>query len=59
MKYRLRFKPIVADDQRLAYAWYEEQCPGLGDEFLLCVEASLNSIRENPLSFPIIHKQIR
>lgn len=59
MKYQLRLRPIAEDDLRQAYAWYEEQRPGLGGDLLLCVEATLDAIRENPLCFPVIHKEIR
>ena len=42
-----------------AYTWYEDQRPGLGGDFLLCVEAVLDAIGENPLRFPTTHKRIK
>ena len=35
------FTPEAADDVAEAYAWYEEREPGLGEDFLRCVEACL------------------
>lgn len=44
-------KADVAD----GYLWYEEQCLGLGIEFLRCVEAALLSIERTPLIYPVVH----
>jgi plasmid stabilization system protein ParE len=52
---RKRAEQHIAD----AYTWYEEQRIGLGEEFLLCIEASLNAISENPLLLQEKHKNIR
>jgi plasmid stabilization system protein ParE len=35
-------------DATEAYAWYEGKEPGLGEEFLRCVDACILSIRRNP-----------
>jgi plasmid stabilization system protein ParE len=59
MKYALRIRPNAEEDLRQAYAWYEEQRVGLGDDFLLCYEAALDAIIENPTRFPIIQHKIR
>ena len=48
-------KADVAD----AYFWYEEQSPGLGREFLRCVETSLLAIQRNPLIYPTVHESYR
>ena len=42
-----------------AYQWYEEREPGLGREFIRCVEASIQLIRRHPEIFPVTHKNIR
>ena len=52
---RKRAEQHIAD----AYKWYEMQRAGLGEDFLLCVEASLNVIAENPVLFHEKHKNIR
>jgi hypothetical protein len=38
--------------RRKAYFWYEEQEPGLGEEFLRCVDACIQLIRRNPPNVP-------
>lgn len=52
---RKRAEKHLAD----AYHWYENQRTGLGEEFILCIEASLNVIGHNPHLFPKKHKNIR
>jgi hypothetical protein len=42
-----------------AYQWYDEQSPGLGMDFLRCVEAALFSIQRAPLSYPTVHETYR
>ena len=48
-------KADVAD----AYLWYEEQCLGLGMDFLRCVEAALSSIQRTPVIYPVVHEAYR
>ena len=38
-----------------AFRWYEERRPGLGADFLLCVEESLALIERNLKTFQKIH----
>jgi hypothetical protein len=57
-------KPLVIEpeaeaDIAAAHRWYEQRREGLGDDFLLCVEAALHAIAERPKSFPRIHKSAR
>jgi plasmid stabilization system protein ParE len=42
-----------------AYAWYEEQQVGLGEEFLRCVDACIQSILRHPKSYEIKFKNYR
>ncbi len=44
--------PQAAEDVSAAYAWYEEREPGLGEDFLRCVEACLLMALRHPLMFP-------
>lgn len=37
-----------------AYHWYEEQEPGLGKEFVRCIDAKIASINRHPLHHPIV-----
>lgn len=39
-----------------AYHWYEEQRPGLGEDFKTEVRECLSKIIENPRAFPVEHK---
>lgn len=38
---KILFTPEAADDVSAAYNWYEAREPGLGEDFLRCVEACL------------------
>jgi len=42
-----------------AYDWYECQRLGLGEEFVLCLEAIVEQIRENPGQYAKIHHEVR
>ncbi len=48
--------PAAEQDVTQAYIWYEEQEPGLGEEFLRCVDACLQLIQRNPAMYPIVHE---
>ena len=59
MTISLIVRPEAEADIVEAYAWYERQRDGLGNEFLLRVEAALESIRFNAALNPPIFKEIR
>lgn len=59
MKYALVFRPDVRDDISDAYNWYEGQKPGLGDEFINCVDETLNRICTMPESYAIVYRDVR
>jgi hypothetical protein len=40
--------PEAEDDIADAYAWYESRRPGLGEEFLSCVDACIEAILRTP-----------
>ncbi len=42
-----------------AYAWYEDQKVGLGEEFLRCIEANVNTIRRFPEMHEVKFKKFR
>ena len=56
---RLILRPEAEAEIADAFDWYEERVPGLGGEFLLCVDAVFNSILRNPLHFPRVHRTAR
>ena len=41
-------------DVSQAYLWYEEKEPGLGEDFLRCVDACIQSIRRNPEIYRVV-----
>lgn len=53
------FKPLVEIDIAEAAIWYNFQREGLGEEFLLALEAKFNEIQRNPYQFSIIYKNVR
>jgi len=59
MKYNLIVRPEAEAELADAYAWYGQQVVGLGDDFLQAVDATINSIRRNPLQYPVVYKDIR
>jgi plasmid stabilization system protein ParE len=59
MKSKLIFAPEVARDIDEAYAWYEDRRPGLGEEFLSCVEASIEMIARLPEAYPNVGESCR
>src|SRR6184192_2103852 len=36
------------------YHWYEDREPGLGEDFLRCVEACVLGIQRNPRLYPLV-----
>ena len=45
------FIPEADEDIVESYRWYETQATGLGEEFLRCVEASLETIQRHPFLY--------
>jgi len=56
---RLILKPLAENDVAEAAIWYNFQREGLGEEFLLALEAKFNEIQRNPYQFKIIYKNVR
>lgn len=54
---------LVAEEAQLdivyAYNWYENIRTGLGEDFELCVFATLNQVQRSPLLFQIRYENIR
>jgi plasmid stabilization system protein ParE len=57
--YEVQFGRLVKWDLAEAYDWYEEREEGLGETFLDAFEARVEAIRENPRSFPVVHRDVR
>jgi len=56
---RLIVRPEAEAELVDAFDWYEERVPGLGSEFLLCVDAAFGSILRSPQQFPRVHRIVR
>lgn len=59
MSKRVVIEPEAEADIAQAYRWYENHRLGLGDDFLLCLEAALSVIAARPRSFLEIRKSVR
>ncbi len=59
MAVELIIAPEAKQDVDEAYRWYEERRPGLGEEFLGCVDASIQAICRMPELYAKVHKGYR
>ena len=59
MKYKLIVRKEAEKDLTSASEWYENQRKGLGHDFLLCVEAKINTLIDNPKMYQKIYKNVR
>lgn len=57
MKHRLIVRPEAERDITEAAQWYERRDPGLGADFLRCVDASIAFISRNPLAMAKHYKE--
>ena len=53
------YLPEASAEVAAAYAWYEERSPGLGEDFLRCVEAAVLTIQRHPQLHPIAADDFR
>lgn len=56
---KIVIKPFAELDATDAANWYNDKREGLGNDFLLALEAKLNAIQRNPNQFQIVYKSIR
>jgi plasmid stabilization system protein ParE len=59
MSRELVLRPEAENETTAACEWYERQRVGLGDEFLCCLEATLEHVRREPEVYPLVHERIR
>jgi toxin ParE1/3/4 len=57
--YKLSIKPLAELDAIEAANWYNAKRDGLGNEFLLALDAKINAIERNPQQFAFAYKNIR
>lgn len=58
MSYQLRIRSAAEADIQEAYEYYEECRQGLGQDFILCLEASLDKITKKPQHYPVVHRNV-
>ena len=58
MSRRLIVRPEAEAEMTEAYNWYEDRVPGLGSEFLLCVDAVFSAIHREPQLYPRVHMTV-
>lgn len=51
--------PTVECDLSDAYAWYEEQRAGLGEDFLVRIDACIEGILRHPEAYSSVHERYR
>jgi plasmid stabilization system protein ParE len=56
---RVIYLPDASADITAAYAWYEERAPGLGEDFLRCVESAVLTIQRHPQLHPVAMDDFR
>ncbi|OGT34719.1 MAG: plasmid stabilization protein [Gammaproteobacteria bacterium RBG_16_51_14] len=59
MKRMVRLREEADQDLAVAATWYEQQCSGLGQEFLDKGLSTFQLIAEQPLMYPMVHRNIR
>ena len=59
MPSELIIEPRAERDGERAYWAYEDKHPGLGEQFLLCVDAAFERARRNPKLYPVVHRDLR
>ncbi len=56
---RVILRPAAAADIEQAYEWYEQQRPGLGNEFLTAIQSTIDRVVAQPEAFAVIHRTTR
>ena len=59
MSRRFIVRPIAEADLDNAARWYDEERPGLATRFLSDVDRTFARIRERPLQFPTVSRDVR
>jgi len=56
---KVYLRPEAEMDAEEAARWYEQQCAGLGDDFLNEISRILGVISDNPGMYPVVHGDTR
>lgn len=57
--YPVDYQKRASEDVRAAYRWYEDQRPGLGEEFLASLKEAEVFAATMPLACPVLHRNTR
>lgn len=57
--FKIVINPNAESDSTEAVVWYNLQREGLGEDFLLALEAKLNEIQRNPNQFTSAYKNVK
>ncbi|MBN1768072.1 MAG: type II toxin-antitoxin system RelE/ParE family toxin [Prolixibacteraceae bacterium] len=57
--YKLIIKTFAELDAIDAANWYNDKREGLGEEFVLALDAKINAIQRNPTHFQVVYRNIR
>jgi len=58
MSRRVIVRPLAESDLADAAAWYERERAGLAEKFLDDLNRTLSGIRERPLHFPVVWREL-
>ena len=53
------FRPQAEEEFAEAQAWYASRSPGLGQQFVTCVQATVETLRRVPEQFPRAEGEVR
>ncbi|QJR80428.1 type II toxin-antitoxin system RelE/ParE family toxin [Alteromonas pelagimontana] len=59
MKFALYIRPEAEEDIRESYSYYQQCQVGLGNDFIISVEAAFNKITEHPEMYQEVHRGFR
>jgi plasmid stabilization system protein ParE len=59
MSRRFIVRPLAEADLENAAGWYDEERPGLATRFFSEVDQTFARIRERPLQFPTVSREVR
>lgn len=59
MKFRVLFHPLLNQELQEIAQWYEDQLPGLGEDFFSEFEATVHLIQKAPFAFTVFLRRFR